>query len=159
MLTHRQITTTTTNHNPLTGVHQPLLHGHASEHAQTHSASVCGHRSIKTGLVIRNAESHLRVYAYKVFGLQVMKIGQVIRDEFNGGKDLSGIGGVETGRDAAEFLLLGANSVQVSGPIIPGDMNCGAHGLSSCEHKPASMQMDLCHVSISLQACRWTCVM
>ena len=44
---------------------------------------------------------------------QVMKIGQVIRDEFDGKKDLSGIGGVETGQDAAEFLLLGANSVQV----------------------------------------------
>ena len=43
-----------------------------------------------------------------------MKIGQVIRDEFDNKKDLSGIGGVETGRDAAEFLLLGANSVQVS---------------------------------------------
>ncbi len=46
--------------------------------------------------------------------MQVMKIGQVIRDEFDNKKDLSGIGGVETGRDAAEFLLLGANSVQVS---------------------------------------------
>ncbi|DBB10929.1 TPA: Dihydropyrimidine dehydrogenase [NADP(+)] [Trebouxia sp. C0006] len=44
---------------------------------------------------------------------KVMKIGQVIRDEFDNKKDLSGIGGVETGRDAAEFLLLGANSVQV----------------------------------------------
>ena len=50
-----------------------------------------------------------------VYGmLQVMKIGQVIRDEFDGKKDLSGIGGVESGRDAAEFLLLGANTVQVS---------------------------------------------
>ena len=43
-----------------------------------------------------------------------MKIGQVIRDEFDNKKHLSGIGGVESGRDAAEFLLLGANSVQVS---------------------------------------------
>ena len=45
---------------------------------------------------------------------QVMKIAQVIRDEFDGKKDLSGIGGVESGWDAAEFLLLGANTVQVS---------------------------------------------
>ncbi|KAL3142349.1 Dihydropyrimidine dehydrogenase [NADP(+)] [Trebouxia sp. C0009 RCD-2024] len=44
---------------------------------------------------------------------KVMKIAQVIRDEFDGKKDLSGIGGVESGRDAAEFLLLGANTVQV----------------------------------------------
>ena len=43
-----------------------------------------------------------------------MKIGQLIRDEFDNKKDLSGIGGVESGQDAAEFLLLGANSVQVS---------------------------------------------
>ena len=48
-----------------------------------------------------------------------MKIGQLIRDEFDGKKDLSGIGGVETGRDAAEFLLLGANSVQVSPCMYP----------------------------------------
>ena len=44
---------------------------------------------------------------------QVMAISQLIRKEFGGAKDLSGIGGVETGGDAAEFLLLGANSVQV----------------------------------------------
>ena len=43
-----------------------------------------------------------------------MAISQLIKREFDGGKDLSGIGGVETGGDAAEFLLLGANSVQVS---------------------------------------------
>ena len=54
--------------------------------------------------------------------LQVMKIGQVIRDEFDGKKDLSGIGGVESGRDAAEFLLLGANTVQVSVLVHPLDL-------------------------------------
>ena len=61
----------------------------------------------------------LTSYIYSVLVIQVMKIGQIIRDEFDGGKDLSGIGGVETGRDAAEFLLLGANSVQVSCPVSP----------------------------------------
>lgn len=45
--------------------------------------------------------------------IQVMAISQLIKKEFNGARDLSGIGGVETGADAAEFLLLGANSVQV----------------------------------------------
>jgi len=44
---------------------------------------------------------------------QVMAISNLIAKEFGGKKDLSGIGGVETGADAAEFLLLGANSVQV----------------------------------------------
>jgi hypothetical protein len=43
---------------------------------------------------------------------QVMAISQLVREEFGGERDLSGIGGVESGRDAAEFLLLGANSVQ-----------------------------------------------
>ena len=46
-------------------------------------------------------------------GRQVMAIAQVIQRDFGGRRDLSGLGGVETGRDAAEFLLLGANSVQV----------------------------------------------
>lgn len=45
---------------------------------------------------------------------QVMAIAQLIRKDFDGGKSLSGIGGVETGRDAAEFLLLGADTVQVA---------------------------------------------
>ena len=41
-----------------------------------------------------------------------MAIAQLIQREYQGRRDLSGLGGVETGRDAAEFLLLGANSVQ-----------------------------------------------
>jgi dihydropyrimidine dehydrogenase (NADP+)/dihydropyrimidine dehydrogenase (NAD+) subunit PreA len=42
----------------------------------------------------------------------VMEIAQVIRKEFPG-RSLSAIGGVETGNDAAEFILLGAGTVQV----------------------------------------------
>src|SRR4051794_22941657 len=42
----------------------------------------------------------------------VMEIAQVIRREFPG-RSLSAIGGVETGNDAAEFILLGADTVQV----------------------------------------------
>ncbi|KAK4567449.1 hypothetical protein RGQ29_003295 [Quercus rubra] len=45
---------------------------------------------------------------------KVMSIAKMMKSEF-GDKDfsLSGIGGVETGGDAAEFILLGANTVQV----------------------------------------------
>ncbi|KAF5445560.1 hypothetical protein F2P56_034606 [Juglans regia] len=45
---------------------------------------------------------------------KVMNIAKMMKSEF-GDKDLSlsGIGGVETGGDAAEFILLGANTVQV----------------------------------------------
>lgn len=41
-----------------------------------------------------------------------MEIATVIRDEFPN-CSLSGIGGIETGADAAQFLLLGCNTVQV----------------------------------------------
>jgi dihydropyrimidine dehydrogenase (NADP+)/dihydropyrimidine dehydrogenase (NAD+) subunit PreA len=42
----------------------------------------------------------------------VMEIATMIRSEFPG-RSLSGIGGVESGRDAAEFILLGSDTVQV----------------------------------------------
>jgi len=42
----------------------------------------------------------------------VMEIATMIRSEFPG-RSLSGIGGVETGEDAAQFILLGADTVQV----------------------------------------------
>ncbi|KMZ59645.1 putative Dihydroorotate dehydrogenase [Zostera marina] len=45
---------------------------------------------------------------------KVMRIAQMMRLEFSGNNlSLSGIGGVESGGDAAEFILLGANTVQV----------------------------------------------
>ncbi|CAI5477367.1 unnamed protein product [Closterium sp. Yama58-4] len=44
----------------------------------------------------------------------VMKIARMQAERFPGqGKSLSGIGGVETGENAAEFILLGADTVQV----------------------------------------------
>ena len=44
----------------------------------------------------------------------VKECAETIRDKFpNQGKTLSAIGGVETGYDAAQFLLLGADTVQV----------------------------------------------
>jgi dihydroorotate dehydrogenase subfamily 1 len=41
-----------------------------------------------------------------------MELASMIRNEFPD-RSLSGIGGVETGEDAAQFILLGANTVQV----------------------------------------------
>jgi dihydropyrimidine dehydrogenase (NADP+)/dihydropyrimidine dehydrogenase (NAD+) subunit PreA len=41
-----------------------------------------------------------------------MEVAKVIRDEFPG-RSLSGIGGIESGNDAAQFILLGADTVQV----------------------------------------------
>lgn len=42
-----------------------------------------------------------------------MSIAKMMKAEFGEDYSLSGIGGVETGGDAAEFILLGANTVQV----------------------------------------------
>lgn len=43
-----------------------------------------------------------------------MTIAQMMKSEFRDKEySLSAIGGVETGGDAAEFILLGANTVQV----------------------------------------------
>jgi len=44
---------------------------------------------------------------------KVAALAGMIKSEKGGKFDLSGIGGVETGADAAEFLLLGADNVQV----------------------------------------------
>jgi dihydropyrimidine dehydrogenase (NADP+)/dihydropyrimidine dehydrogenase (NAD+) subunit PreA len=41
-----------------------------------------------------------------------MEISQLIRKDFPG-RTLSGLGGIETGSDAAQFILLGADTVQV----------------------------------------------
>lgn len=41
-----------------------------------------------------------------------MEIAQVIKQEFPG-RSLSGIGGIETGHDAAQFILMGCDTVQV----------------------------------------------
>src|SRR3954452_19754544 len=44
----------------------------------------------------------------------VKECAEVIRNEFaNQGRSLSGIGGVENGNDAAQFILLGGDTVQV----------------------------------------------
>jgi dihydropyrimidine dehydrogenase (NADP+) len=42
-----------------------------------------------------------------------MELSRLIQDEFGKDKSLSAIGGVESGTDAAEYLLLGASTVQV----------------------------------------------
>lgn len=42
----------------------------------------------------------------------VMEVAQMVRSEFPG-RSVSGIGGIETGQDAAQFLLMGADTVQV----------------------------------------------
>jgi hypothetical protein len=41
-----------------------------------------------------------------------MELARLIRDEFPD-RSLSGIGGIETGSDATQFILLGADTVQV----------------------------------------------
>ncbi len=66
----------------------------------------------------------------------VMEIAQMIRREFPG-RTLSAIGGVENGRDAAEFILLGGDTVQVC----TGVMKFGyEHVKPMCEELLAFME-------------------
>lgn len=52
-----------------------------------------------------------------------MEISKVIRDEFPG-RSLSGIGGVESGNDAAQFILLGSDTVQVCTYVMKVGYGC-----------------------------------
>lgn len=53
----------------------------------------------------------------------VAEIAAMIRDEFPG-RSLSGIGGIESGADAAQFILLGANTVQVCTGVMKFGYEC-----------------------------------
>jgi dihydroorotate dehydrogenase subfamily 1 len=53
----------------------------------------------------------------------VMELAQLLRKEFPG-RSLSGLGGVETGNDAAEFILLGADTVQVCTGVMKFGYEC-----------------------------------
>ncbi len=52
-----------------------------------------------------------------------MEIATMIREEFPG-RTLSGIGGVETGEDAAQFILLGCDTVQVCTGVMKMGYRC-----------------------------------
>jgi dihydropyrimidine dehydrogenase (NADP+)/dihydropyrimidine dehydrogenase (NAD+) subunit PreA len=52
-----------------------------------------------------------------------MEIAQLIRAEFPG-RSLSGIGGIESGRDAAQFILLGCDTVQVCTYVMKVGYRC-----------------------------------
>ncbi len=53
----------------------------------------------------------------------VMEVAQLIRKEFPG-RSLSGLGGIESGKDAAEFILLGADTVQVCTGVMKFGYEC-----------------------------------
>jgi dihydropyrimidine dehydrogenase (NADP+)/dihydropyrimidine dehydrogenase (NAD+) subunit PreA len=53
----------------------------------------------------------------------VMEIAQLIRAEFPG-RSLSGLGGIESGLDAAQFILLGADTVQVCTGVMKSGYEC-----------------------------------
>jgi len=53
----------------------------------------------------------------------VMEIAQMIRTEFPG-RSLSGLGGIESGEDAAQFILLGSDTVQVCTGVMKFGYEC-----------------------------------
>lgn len=52
-----------------------------------------------------------------------MEVAQLIKSEFSG-RTLSGIGGVESGRDAAQFILLGCDTVQICTYVMKVGYRC-----------------------------------
>lgn len=67
---------------------------------------------------------------------KVMSIAKMMKAEFDGeGLSLSGIGGVETGGDAAEFILLGADTVQVRSRLSSGSINLSMTECSDCRSR------------------------
>ena len=53
----------------------------------------------------------------------IMEIATLIRNEFSG-RSLSGLGGIESGNDAAQFILLGADTVQVCTGVMKSGYEC-----------------------------------
>src|SRR6186713_1279735 len=53
----------------------------------------------------------------------VMEIATMIRNEFPG-RSLSGLGGIESGNDAAQFILLGSDTVQVCTGVMKAGYEC-----------------------------------
>jgi len=53
----------------------------------------------------------------------VMELATMIRDEFPG-RSLSGLGGIESGNDAAQFILLGSDTVQVCTGVMKFGYEC-----------------------------------
>lgn len=53
----------------------------------------------------------------------VAEIAAMIRDQFPG-RSLSGLGGIESGKDAAQFILLGADTVQVCTGVMKFGYEC-----------------------------------
>jgi dihydroorotate dehydrogenase subfamily 1 len=53
----------------------------------------------------------------------VMEVASLVRSEFPG-RTVSGIGGIETGEDAAQFMLLGADTVQVCTGVMKFGYEC-----------------------------------
>ncbi len=53
----------------------------------------------------------------------IMEIATMIRQEFPG-RSLSGLGGIESGNDAAQFILLGADTVQVCTGVMKFGYEC-----------------------------------
>jgi hypothetical protein len=53
----------------------------------------------------------------------VMELATMIRNEFPG-RSLSGLGGIESGNDAAQFILLGSDTVQVCTGVMKFGYDC-----------------------------------
>ena len=71
----------------------------------------------KIGMPIVNGKSSISGYSGKAVKPVALRFVQQLRDGISG-VEISGIGGIETWEDAAEFLLLGATTLQVTTSIM-----------------------------------------
>ena len=84
-----------------------------------------------------------------------MEVAQVIRKEFPG-RTLSGIGGIESGNDAAQFILLGCDTVQVCTYVMKVGYRCihdmcertfGLHGSATTSNRWPISKGTACSIS------------
>ena len=72
----------------------------------------------KIGMPIVNGKSSISGYSGKAVKPVALRFVQQLRDGIPG-VEISGIGGIETWEDAAEFLLLGSTTLQVTTSMMP----------------------------------------
>ena len=95
----------------------------------------------KIGMPIVNGKSSISGYSGKAVKPVALRFVQQLRDGIPG-VEISGIGGIETWEDAAEFLLLGATTLQVTTSIMQYGYRIVEDMKNGLEHYMAEQGVD-----------------